>query len=265
MEKLSFKVADFEGPLDLLLFLISKHKIDLYDIPIAQLLEQYMAYLSEWQSMDLEIASEFLEMAARLVYMKTVLLLPKPEEAEALKQELTGQLLEYQLCREVAAALREKNEGAGMYVRSPLPIPVDKTYTLEHAPGELLAAYLAAVGKSMRRLPPPAAAFRGIVARRIVSVSSKIVYVLKRLYRESSVSFSGLFEEAEDRSDLVATFLAVLELIKSKRVAVDGGEVRFTPYVRQNPRQAILEYESLPESELLSGSEEEKLPEYAGV
>ena len=99
-EQLSFKVAQVEGPLDLILQLISKHKLNIYDIEIAKLLEQYLDYVEQMQSQQLEVASEFLEMASRLVYIKSVSLLPKHEELEEqLKKELTGQLIEYTLCR----------------------------------------------------------------------------------------------------------------------------------------------------------------------
>ena len=93
MEQLSFKLEVFEGPLDLLLHLIAKHKLDIQDIEISSLLEQYLEYIAQMKLADLEVASEFLEMAARLVYIKTVSLLPKHEEAEELKRELTGELL----------------------------------------------------------------------------------------------------------------------------------------------------------------------------
>ena len=101
-ETLSYKLDVFEGPLDLLLNLIAKNKLNIYDIPIAELLEQYMAQIHEMQAADMDVASEFLEMAARLVHIKSVSLLPKKEEEAALKQELTGQLLEYQQCKEAA-------------------------------------------------------------------------------------------------------------------------------------------------------------------
>ena len=121
MEQLTFKLDQFEGPLDLLLFLISKHKLNIYDIEIAKLLEQYMAYIDEAQFQNMEVASEFLEMASRLVYLKTVSLLPRHEEEEdKLKQELTGQLLEYQACKQVAALLAAQNCSADLFVRAPM-------------------------------------------------------------------------------------------------------------------------------------------------
>lgn len=101
MEKISYKVEAFEGPLDLLLYLISKHKLDIYDIPIVELVDQYIAYVRSMENDDLYVASEFIEMAARLVYIKSVSLLPVYEEAEELKRELTGELIEY---REIGRA-----------------------------------------------------------------------------------------------------------------------------------------------------------------
>ena len=95
MEKISYKLEVFEGPMDLLLHLITKHKLNINDIPIFELVEQYIEYVRQMQQADMEVASEFLEMAARLVYIKTLMLLPSHDEGETLKQELTGQLLEY--------------------------------------------------------------------------------------------------------------------------------------------------------------------------
>ena len=212
-------MGEFSGPLELLLFLIAKHKLDIYDIEISTLLKQYLDYIEGMQSADLEVASEFLEMAARLVYMKTVSLLPKPEEGEKLKQELQGQLLEYSLCRQVAGEMAGMYLGSRIFVRFPVVAPVDLAYHGSHSPEELLAAYQLAVGKAKRRLPPPAAAFSGIVSRKFVSVTAKIIYVLKKLYRTGEVSYSEFFC-VPDRSELVATFLAMLELMKSKRIKV---------------------------------------------
>ena len=228
MEQLSFRTAEFEGPLDLLLHLIAKHKLDIYDVQISALLEQYMAYIRAAQDADLELASEFLEMASRLVYIKTVSLLPRhEEESRQLKTELQGQLLEYQVCKQMAAELGERGQRFRRFVRPPEKIEADTAYRLTHPVKLLCDAYRDAVGRGLRRLPPPPQAFSGIVARRVVSVSSRIVHLLKRLYRSGRASYGGLFETSTDRSELVATFLAVLELVKAKRITVEDGQVRF--------------------------------------
>ena len=212
--QLEFHLGEFEGPLELLLFLISKHKLNINDIEISALLEQYLDYIERMQAADLEVASEFLEMAARLVYIKTVSLLPRQEEeGEQLRRELQGQLLEYSLCKQIAGEMAEMYLGNRVFVRAPAKIRVDSVYRGNHRPEELLA------GKAARKLPPPAAAFSGIVNRRVVSVTSRIVYILKKLYRTGQVPY-GEFFQATDRSELVATFLAMLELMKSKRIVV---------------------------------------------
>lgn len=104
MDVISYKLPVFEGPLDLLLFLVQKNKLNIYDIPIAEVLEQYMDAIRRMQEVDLDVATEFLDMAARLVQIKSSMLLPRHEEAEALKRELTGELIEYKLCRRRPAA-----------------------------------------------------------------------------------------------------------------------------------------------------------------
>lgn len=217
--QLNFKLDVFEGPLDLLLHLISKHKLNINDIEISKLLEQYLDAIAEMKMADLEVTSEFLEMAARLVYIKTVSLLPRHEEAEELKKELTGQLLEYQACKAAAARLALQNNGYNIFVRQPEKIPIDKTYTREHTADELMLAYLDVIGKAKRKLPPPASAFSGIVTKRMVSVTSRIIFILRKLYNSGKVEYDQFFTTG-DRSELVATFLAMLELIKSKRITV---------------------------------------------
>ncbi len=223
MEQISYKLEVFEGPMDLLLHLISKHKLNIYDIPIIELVGQYIAYVKQMQDADMYVASEFLEMAARLVYIKTVSLLPVYEEAEELKKELTGELLEYRDCQLMAEKLSKRTEGFDRFVREPVHIDVDPTYTRLHEPSELLSAYLNVVGKKMRKLPPPIEAFKGIVATKIVSVESKIKSIFQKLRKKGrKQQLRALFLDAQSRSDMVATFLAVLELAKTKKLYLDG-------------------------------------------
>lgn len=223
MEIISYKLPEFEGPLDLLLFLVQKNKLNITDIPIALVLEQYLAAIEQMKEVDMEIASEFLEMAARLVQIKSAMLLPHyEEESEQLRRELSGQLIEYQLCQQMARRLASAYVGGDLFVREPADIEPDYTYRRTHLPGEIADAYLSAAGKRKRRLPPPATAFSGIVSRKIVSVSSRISFVLRKLYTGTKVSYRSLFSKAESKSEMVATFLALLELIKVKRIRLDG-------------------------------------------
>ena len=221
-ETLSYKLDVFEGPLDLLLNLIAKNKLNIYDIPIAELLEQYMAQIHEMQAADMDVASEFLEMAARLVHIKSVSLLPKKEEEAALKQELTGQLLEYQQCKEAAMRLRERFSLDGI-VRAQADIHADLTYKRHHKPQELLSAYLSMLGKKKPPEPQkPEDTISKLITRRVVSVASQIVFVLRSLWKKRHVSLKELFRGKNDPSERVAAFLAVLELVKDKRLRVDG-------------------------------------------
>ena len=221
-ETLSYKLDVFEGPLDLLLNLIAKNKLNIYDIPIAELLEQYMAQIHEMQAADMDVASEFLVMAARLVHIKSVSLLPKKEEEAALKQELTGQLLEYQQCKEAAMRLRERFSLDGI-VRAQADIPADLTYKRHHKPQELLSAYLSMLGKKKPPEPQkPEDTISKLITRRVVSVASQIVFVLRSLWKKRHVSLKELFRGKNDPSERVAAFLAVLELVKDKRLRVDG-------------------------------------------
>lgn len=223
METISYKLPDFEGPLDLLLFLVQKNKLNIYDIPIAQVLEQYLAAIQQMKEYDMDVATEFLEMAARLVHIKSVMLLPRcEEETEEFRRELSGQLIEYQLCQQMARRLATDYVGGDLFIREAEEVEPDMTYRRTHKVEEMLDAFLSAAGRGKRRLPPPAQAFHGIVARKIVPVSTKIAYVLRKLYTRGKVAYQSLFKHAETKSDLVATFLALLELIKSKRIYVEG-------------------------------------------
>ena len=222
MDNLTYKLEVFEGPMDLLLHLISKHKLNINDIPIVELVNQYLDYVRQMEEADFDIAGDFLEMAARLIYIKTVSLLPRHEEAEKLKKELTGELIEYRDCKLMAEKLSKQTDGFGRYVREPQGGMVNYDYERFHEGEELLNAYLNVAGKAMRRLPPPVDSFKAIVARKFVNVASKVRMVMRRLWSGKKVEFISLFEGAQSKSDSVATFLAVLELAKTKRISIEG-------------------------------------------
>lgn len=221
MEKFLYKLSDFEGPLDLLLNLIFKNKLNIYDIEISILLAQYMEHIDKMKENDMDVASEFLEMAARLVYIKTVSLLPKHEESEELKKELAGELIEYQECKKVAEIL-SANISFNSFVREPDNIDFDMSYKRHHKAKEIFDAYLNVVGRARNKIPVKKEEFSNIISRRVVSVSSKIVYILKRLFRRKELKYYELFKGANSKSDIVATFLAVLELIKGRRLHIDN-------------------------------------------
>lgn len=221
MEKLQYKLEVFQGPLDMLLALVSKNKIDIYDIPIADLLDQYMEQIDLMREADLDVASEFLEMAARLVYIKTASLLPRQEEEEDPRLELTGLLLEYAQCKQAAAKLQEL-AAFNTVTRPAEELPADYTYKRIHHPRELRQALRAAWGKGRSLLPPKPESFSALVSTRIVSVASQTVFVLRTLWKRGAMAYRALFAEKTERSARVALFLAVLELVKSRRIRVEG-------------------------------------------
>ena len=218
MESISFKLEVFEGPLDLLLNLITKHKLNICDIEISKLLEQYLLYMDQAHEQDLELSGEFLEMAARLIYIKTAFLLPRPEEAEQLKKELEGALIEI-----AAADLARRYIGGDVFVRRQMKIKADMTYTLVHEPERLAIAYSALSTKAIRNERQKLKVenkINSVVKRRIVSVMTKVVHILRELYSTGEVAMDKLYVGVTDRSARVATFLAVLELTKSGRITI---------------------------------------------
>lgn len=221
MEKIQYKLDVFEGPMDLLLHLISKHKLNINDIPIFVLVEQYIEYVRQMEEADMEIASEFLEMAARLVYIKSVSLLPVHEEADELKKELTGELIEYRDCKEMAAKIAHTANGFDYFYRETMKIETNKKYERTHESSELARFYLMALGKGKRKLPPPIEAFTAIVSKKIVSVSSRISGIFSKLTFGTKRRFRDFFSDATSRSEIVATFLAMLELVKANKITID--------------------------------------------
>ncbi len=222
MEKIQYKLDVFEGPMDLLLHLISKHKLNINDIQIFVLVEQYTEYVRQMEQADMEIASDFLEMAARLVYIKSVSLLPVHEEADELKKELSGELIEYQTCKKMAAEIGKQADGFDFFYRATMPIEASHKYERVHESELLMKSYLSAVGRGKRKLPPPFDAFKVIVQKKIVSVSSRITGIFSKFAFTSKRKLKDFFFDAKSRSEIVATFLAILELMKANKIEAEG-------------------------------------------
>lgn len=231
MESISFKLDVFEGPLDLMLNLISKHKLNIYDIEISKLLEQYLLYIEACHEQNLELAGEFLEMAARLIYIKTASLLPQPEEAEKMKKELEGTLIEYSLCKVAARYLNDRFIGSEIFVRQPMKIKSDAVYNLVHDKERLVTAYSAINVKGVKpeQKTHIETKINSVVKRKIISVISKVVRILRQLCIDGEAYIDSLYDGVTNRSERVATFLAVLELTRSGRITIsdDNTMIRF--------------------------------------
>jgi len=231
MEKLQFKLEVFEGPLDLLLQLISKNKVSIYNIPIIQITDQYFDALKQMKEMDLEVTSEFLVMAAQLVYIKSRTLLPTEktdDEAGDPSAELAQRLLEYQRYKLASEYLKEHEFSSRyMFFKEPEDIaPKTMPYEGNYSMDELIAAFNDILERTQRRVPPPKKTFEGIVKRETVSVRDKEVYILELLSKHGSVMFEELFAGMSSKPELVATFLALLELIRSNAISANYDKIK---------------------------------------
>ena len=224
-------MEDFEGPLDVIFLLLSKNKIEIQDVSITSILEQYLAYLEERKRMDMEIASEFIAMASHLMQIKTKMLLSVTEREEAMSEmeQLIRSLEErqragaYAQIQIAAKFLEERNEiGRNLFTKGQEAYQVDKTYRYKHEPGDLLRALATISERSARQnLPPPAANFAGIVGAEPYPVTKKAQELLKRLVLRGVARFQSLFRGNRSRSEIVATFLAILELCRVKSVHLE--------------------------------------------
>lgn len=224
---------DFDGPLDVILLLLSKNKIEIQDVSITSILEQYLAYLDEMKRLDMEIASEFIAMASHLMLIKTKMLLSAAEREEAISEmELLIRSLEerqraeaLEQIRTAISFLEPRNEiGCNSFVKQPEPYQVDTTYRYQHEPEDLLHAFTEIADRSDRKLPPPVSNFKGIVGAEPYPVTKKAAQVLKKLLMRGVSKFRSLFKGARSRSEIVATFLAVLELCRVHSIELEDGD-----------------------------------------
>lgn len=224
-KNIQFQMEDFEGPLDLLLALVQKNKMSIYNIEIVTLIDQYLQVVGSFGQHTMESASEFIIMAARLVQLKSATLLPKSDDALRMKEELTGLLVEYSACKEVAARLKEMAGEVFIAVRRPLAITLESTYKGRHSLSQLTSAFLGIMGRSSAKRMPRAEEFDEIVTAPQVSVDSRAYYLLRGLRTGAFCQLKDAFYACGGRPGMaVATFLALLELIKSGRITIDDEE-----------------------------------------
>lgn len=223
------RIENFEGPFDLLFHLIEKNQMNIYDIPINDITDQYMDYLYAMNELDLEIASEFLLMAATLLHIKSKLLLPskkeKTDEAEIdPREELILKLVEYRKYKEFSDTLRKREakwEGAVYKLPEAIDIPrVNENYSL--CPEELKNFYMAILERNRRKRNNTTAKMNTILQIEKVSLKSKIRQVLRKLMEKASFRFSEIFSiKSASKLEVVTGFLAVLELSKLKKVYIN--------------------------------------------
>ena len=234
-------MEDFEGPLDVIFLLLSKNKIEIQDVSITAILEQYLAYLEEMKRLDMEIASEFITMASHLMLIKTKMLLSAAEQAEAeseldlLRQSLVERRRKEAMeqIRLAVTDLEPRNEiGRCLFTKEPEPLRRDQTYRYQHDIRDLLRALDAITERNARQLPPPTANFMGIVGKEPYPIGRKTGEVLRQLVLRGMERLKNLFKGNKSRSEVVATFLAILDLCKTNTVVLEDDVNGENPTVR---------------------------------
>lgn len=234
-------MEDFEGPLDVIFLLLSKNKIEIQDVSITAILEQYLAYLDEMKRLDMEIASEFISMASHLMLIKTKMLLSAAEQQEAeneldlLRQSLIERQRKEAIeqIRNAVAELEPRNEiGRCLFTKEPEPLRRDRAYQYKHSVQDLLQALDTIAERNQRQLPPPSMNFKGIVGKEPYPVTRKANEVIRHLVLRGVERLKNLFKGNKSRSEVVATFLAILELCKTNSVELEDDLSGENPNVR---------------------------------
>lgn len=242
-------MEDFEGPLNVIFLLLSKNKIEIQDVSITAILEQYLAYLEEMKRLDIELASEFITMASHLMLIKTKMLLSTAEavEAESELDLLRQSLLERQRndamnqIRIAITDLEPRNElGRNIFTKPPEPLRRDTTYRYLHEVDDMLWALEEIAERNQRRLPPPTVNFRGIVGKEPYPVTRKARELVKNLILRGVQKLKTLFKGSRSRSEIVATFLAILELCKTNAVTLEDDISGENPSVRLLDEGALI-------------------------
>ena len=228
MKEVTFHLEVFDGPLDLLLHLLSKNKVEIKDIPIASILDQYLEYIRQMKEFDLEVASEFITMAAQLMYIKSKMLLPvyEDENQDDPRASLVEALMEYQRIKEAGSVLSLRAQiGRDLFVKGQEQLEKEKSaFTGSYSYEVLTRALEDILQRAQRKLPPPMTGLQGIVGRETVPVDDKIGEIVRLFLKQPKLSFEKLVLSAKSRSEIVAIFLAVLELSKTRKIMIEETE-----------------------------------------
>lgn len=236
-EDIKFRLDAFEGPLDLLLHLIHKNKVSIYDIPISLIFEQYMEYIDAWKKYDMDIAGEFITMAAELMLIKSRMLLPRQNdvEEEDPRERLAAALAEYQKAKQAAASLGERFKVYhGRLVKEAEDIEpevelVDHDVSLLYEAFDRIVRRARASGESIESIKPEST-LGNLLSHKVISLPGRIIGVMRQLYKKGDMTASELLLQSESRGELVTTFVALLELLRSQRISIvntveDEGDV----------------------------------------
>lgn len=235
------EMEDFDGPLDVIFLLLSKNKIEIQDVSITAILEQYLAYLDEMKRLDMEVASEFITMASHLMLIKTKMLLSAAEQAEAESEldVLRQSLIERQRkeaieqIRLAVSFLEPRNEvGRSLFTKDPEPLRREQGYRYQHETKDLLKALDTISERNQQRLPPPTVNFKGIVGKEPYSISKKTGELMRHLLLRGFAKLKNLFQGNRSRSEIVATFISILDMCKNNTVTLEDDVNGENPTVR---------------------------------
>ena len=218
----TYKLEQFEGPLDLLLSLIQKNKVSITDIPISLICDQYLEYITQAQRLDMELASEFIVMASELMLIKSRMLLPKEnEDEEDPRAILTDALLRYQQAKEAAQKLLPMYAFySGRMVKDTDEISVDKTFVADQDVTALCSAVRRIVAYNNALEKAATTAFKPMISKPIIPVEIKIVSILRKIESQGVASLDELLINEATLPDMIASFLGVLELIKVRKLLI---------------------------------------------
>lgn len=222
MDALTYRLDQFEGPLDLLLTLIQKNKVSITDIPISLICDQYMEYIVNARELDMDVASEFLVMASELMLIKSKMLLPREEtEEDDPRATLTDALLRYQQAKEAAAKLTPMYAYySGRMIKDTDEISIDKTFVQDQDVTSLCAAIRRIVAYNNALEKAATTTFTPMISKPIIPVEIKIVSIIKHIEKRGVASLSDLLCDEVTLPDMIASFLGVLELIKVRKILV---------------------------------------------
>ena len=240
MDKIEYKLEIFQGPLDLLLHLIEKNKIDIFDINISQILEQYLDYIYIMERADLYIASEFIDMVSRLLYIKSRMLLPKKESEPDPREELVKILLDYSEIKNIAGYLSEQFEIYKNRFEKPEDANILKDGDKQEIPvmsPEILYKILLRLSER-KELPPPLESVTVLARKKPVTVAEKAIAIIRRLYKNGGGDFLSLLNENAGAGEIIAAFAAVLELLRTNRIIIIGEDLLECRFILNREKKA---------------------------
>ena len=247
MDQITYKIEQFEGPLDLLLTLVQKNKMKIEDIQISIICDQYMEYIGTMQSMNIDLSAEFIVMASELMYIKSKILLPRMDENEEDPREaLAAALLEYQRAKQASEKLNTMYSiYAGRMEKDTDEIAPDRTYVADHDIDLLSLAFMRVMSSIEFTDEEATEKIRPLISRRTVSVSEKVFSILRlMLIKGGCVRAIECFNGIRSRHELVATFMAMLEMLKAGRLVIKENEI---------PHEGVIDLENNIYVELYHG------------